>query len=439
MDKARDPKFLKQRRMRRVITTVIVVLIIGGVSWAVSQLKPAPPTVDGGSVWPGQVKRGTMVRQVHGLGTLVPVEVRSIPAISAGRVVSIPVLPGSQVKADTVLVQLSNPQVVQALSDAEAQLKSAQADLANLKATLASQRLDAQSTLANTEADYQTASLTSQSDQNLLAKGLVARLSAESDAAKAQGLQQQIGFSKEKLTSMNSSDSAQIASAEAKVAEMQASVQLAQSNVEALTIRAGIPGLLEETDVSSDATATGSATNQLQVGQWVPAGTTIARVVQPQKLKAQIKIAETEVRDVEIGQSASIDTHNGIVPGHVTRIDPNSVNGTVTVDVRLDGPLPPGARPDLSVDGVVNIQTLHNVLYVGRPAFGQPNSTVSMFEISPDGRSGNQVQVQLGVASVSTIQVLRGLKAGDWVVLSDTSAQDAHDRIRFSPAVAAVN
>ncbi|MGH9475982.1 MAG: HlyD family secretion protein [Terriglobales bacterium] len=437
MDKARDPKFLKQRKLRRIVTTVVVVLIIGGISWAVSRLKPAPPTVDGGSVWPGQVKRGTMVRQERGLGTLVPVEVRSIPAITAGRVVAIPVLPGTPVKADTILVQLTSPDADKALSDAEAQLKSAQSDLANLKATLANDRLDEQSTLANTEANYKSAELTSQSDQNLLTKGLVARLDAESDAAKAEGLKQQIQFSKEKLVSMNSSDAAQLASAEAKVAQMQAGVQLAQSQVDALTVRAGITGLLEDLDMGTN--AGGSSTGELQVGQYVTAGTTVARVVQPQKLKAQIKVPETEVRDVEIGQSASVDTHNGIVPGHVIRIDPNSVNGTVTVDVALDGPLPPGARPDLSVDGVVNIQTLNDVLYVGRPAFGVPNSTVSMFRISPDGRTGTRVQVQLGVASVSTIQVLRGLNVGDWVVLSDTSAQNDHDVIRFSPPVSAVN
>ncbi|MGH9468475.1 MAG: HlyD family secretion protein [Terriglobales bacterium] len=437
VDIARDPKFLKQRRLRRIITIVIVVVIVAGISVAVSRLKPAPPTVDGGSVWPGQVKQGTMVRQVHGLGTLVPVEVRSIPAITPGRVVAINVLPGTPVKPNTVLVQLTNPETVKALSDAEAQLKSAEADLANLKATLTNNRLDEQSTLANTQAQYKTAELTSESDQNLLAKGLVARLDAESDAAKAQGLEQQIAFSRLKLTSMSSSDAAQVASAEAKVAQMQAGVRLAQSQVSALTVRAGIDGLLEDLDMGAG--TGGSSTGELQVGQYVTAGTTVARVVQPKKLKAQIKIAETEVRDVEIGQSATVDTHNGIVPGHVIRIDPNSVNGTVTVDVALDGSLPPGARPDLSVDGTVNIQTLHNVLYVGRPAFGQPNSTVSMFKISPDGKFGSRVQVQLGAASVSTIQVLRGLQPGNWVVLSDTSAQDAHNRIRFSPAVAAVN
>lgn len=431
MDKARDPKFLKQRRMKRIAYSVVAVVALAVVTLFVARLKPAPPTVDGGSVWPGQVQQGTMIRQVHGLGTLVPEEVRTIPAITEGRVEAIPVLPGSSVKPDTVLVQLANPTIEKTLADAESQLKGAEADLNNLKAKLQSDRLAQQSTLANTEATYKAADLVSQSDQNLLAKGLVARLDAESDAAKADGLKQQVSFGKEQLDRMAISDQAQIASAEAKVAQMQSGVRLAQSQVDALTVRAGLDGLLEDLDMGNG--------TQLQVGQWVPAGTAVARVVQPNKLKAQVKIAETEVRDVAIGQPASVDTHNGIVPGHVIRIDPNSQNGTVTVDVELDGALPPGARPDLSVDGTVNIQTLKNVVYVGRPAFGLPDTTVSMFKISPDGRTGTQVKVQLGKASVNTIQVLQGLNVGDWVVLSDTQSQDSHDVIRFSPPVAAVH
>jgi multidrug resistance efflux pump len=431
MDKARDPKFLKQRRMKRIAMSVVAVVALVIVTIAVSRLKPAPPTVDGGSVWPGQVQKGTLIRQVHGLGTLVPEEVRTIPAITEGRVEAIPVLPGSSVKPDTVLVQLTNPPTEKALADAKAQLKAAEADLNNLKAKLQSDRLAQQSTLANTEATYKAADLVSQSDQNLLAKGLVARLDAESDAAKADGLKQQVAFGKEQLERMAVSDQAQIASAEAKVAQMESGVQLAQSQVDALTVRAGINGLLEDLDMGNG--------TQLQVGQFVPAGTAVARVVQPNKLKAQIKIAETEVHDVAIGQPATVDTHNGIVQGHVMRIDPNSQNGTVTVDVELDGALPPGARPDLSVDGTVNIETLKDVLYVGRPAFGLPDTTVSMFKISPDGRTGTQVKVKLGKASVSTIQVLQGLNVGDWVVLSDTQNENSHDVIRFSPPVAAVH
>lgn len=431
MDKARDPKFLKQRRLRRISMGVVAVLILVVVSVAVSRLKPAPPTVDGGSVWPGQVVQGTMQRQVHGLGTLVPVEVRTIPAVTAGRVVAIPVLPGTPVKPDTVLVNLADPATEKALSDAKAQLKGAQADLTNLKATLHTALLAQQSVQANLVSQASQAKELAASDAALLTKGLVPRLDAQSDADKATALEQQVAMGKQQLESMANSDTAQVASQQAKVDQMQAGVQLAQTQVDALTVRAGIDGLLEDLDMGGG--------TELQVGQYVAAGTAVAKVVQPQNLKAQIKIAETDARDVTIGQPASVDTHNGLVPGHVSRIDPNSQNGTVSVDVALDGPLPAGARPDLSVDGTVNIETLKNVVYVGRPAFGQPNQTVSMFKISPDGRTGTQVKVALGKASVNTIQILHGLNVGDWVVLSDTSAQDGFDQIRFSPAVTAVH
>ncbi len=409
------------------------VLVLAVVSFAVSRLKPAPPTVDGGSVWPGQVVHGTMVRQVRGLGTLKPEQVVTIPAITEGRVKAIPVLPGMPVKKGQILVELENPAIEKALSDARAQLQGAEADLANLRATLREALLNQRSTQANLVAQYKTAALLSENDAHLLTKGLVARLDAQTDAAKAQGLQQQVAIGEQWIASMGASDSAQIASQQAKVDQMRDAVKLAQTQQDELNVRSGIDGLLEDLDMGA---SSASSNSELQVGQWVTAGTAVAKVVQPQKLKAQIKVAETDAGDVEIGQPATVDTHNGIVPGHVTRIDPNSQNGTVTVDVHLDGPLPPGARPDLSVDGTVNIQTLRNVDYVGRPAFGQPDQTVSMFKISPDGRYGTLVKVQLGAASVNTIQVIHGLSVGDWVVLSDTSAQDGFNRIRFSPPVA---
>lgn len=431
MDKARDPKILKRRKIRRIATGVVAVIVLAGISVAVSRLKPAPPTVDGGSVWPGEVARGTMVRQVHGLGTLIPEEVRTIPAITAGRVEAIPVLPGSAVKANTVLVQLTDPSTTKSLGDAKAQLAGAEADLSNLKANLQTALLAQESSQANLESEYHQAAMTSEIDQGMLAKGLVARLDAQTDADKAAALKEQVAFGQQQIKSMQASDEAQIASAQAKVDQMRNAVNLAQTQVDSLTIRAGIDGLLEGLDMGNG--------QELQVGQYVTVGTAVAKVVQPSKLKAQIKIAETDIRDVQIGQPATVDTHNGLIPGHVERIDPNSQNGTVNVDVALDGPLPPGARPDLSVDGTVNIETLHNVLYVGRPAFGQPDQTVSMFKISPDGTTGTLVKVQLGKASVNTVQVLRGLNVGDWVVLSDTTAQNNFDTIRFSPPVAMVH
>lgn len=432
MDVARDPKHLQQRRHRRIVYIVVAILALAVVSVAVGRLKPAPPTVDGSSIWPGEVKHGTMVRQVRGLGTLVPVEVRTIPATTEGRVEAIPVLPGTAVKANTVLVKLVNPSVDKAVSDAKAQLVGAEADLANLKATLQAAYIDAESAQAKLDSDYQQARQLSQNDQVLLQKGLVAQLDANFDATKANGLKQQVAMGLQRLKSLRASDAAQVDSSQAKVQQMRNAEVLAQSQSGALTIRAGIDGLLEGLDASSTSAGSGGP---LQVGQWVTVGTPVAKVVQPQKLKAEIKIAETDARDVALGQPASIDTHNGLVPGHVIRIAPNAINGTVAVDVALDGELPPGARPDLSVDGTVNIQTLNNVDYVGRPAFGQPDQTVSMFAISPDGRTGSRVKVDLGKASVNTIQVLHGLSVGQWVVLSDTSAQDSFDRVRFSPPV----
>ncbi|MFI5268334.1 MAG: efflux RND transporter periplasmic adaptor subunit [Chloroflexota bacterium] len=432
MDKARDPEFLKRRQRRRwaLAGGIVLLLVVGGL--AVARLKPAPPTLDGSSVWPDQVKRGTMVRQVRGLGTLVPVEVRTIPAITEGRVEEIPVLPGSAVKASTVLVRLANPTLVQAWANAQAQLQGAEADLANLRATLQAARLDAQSTQANLEAGYRQARLLSDNDKKLVARGLVAQLDASTDAAKAAGLEQQVAIGAQRLKSLSASDAAQIDSSQAKVQQMRNAAALAHTQAAALDVRAGIDGLLEGLDVGGGA----AASTPLQVGQWVTVGTAVARVVQPQHLKAEIKVAETDARDVALSQPATIDTHNGVVPGHVIRIDPNALNGTVAVDVALDGPLPPGARPDLSVDGTINIETLPNVVYVGRPAFGQPDQTVSMFRISPDGRNATRVQVELGKASVNTVQVVRGLEVGDWVVLSDTSADDSYSQVRFSPPIA---
>lgn len=432
MDKARDPEFLRRRQRQRWLLGAAVVVLLGVGSVAVARLKPAPPTVDGSAVFADQVARGTMVRQVRGIGTLVPVEVRTIPATTEGRVEAIPVQPGAAVKASTVLVRLVNPTVTKALADAKAQLEGAEADLNNLKASLEAARLDAESTQANLAAEYQAARLLSENDQKLVAKGLVSQLDASTDAAKAGGLKQQVAIGTKRLNSLASSDAAQIASSQAKVEQMRAAVVLAQAQADALDVRAGIDGLLEGLDVGTGA---GGTAAPLQVGQWVTVGTAVARVVQPQKLKAEIKVAETDARDVALGQPAKIDTHNGVVDGHVIRIDPNALNGTVAVDVALDGTPPPGARPNLSVDGTIDIETLHNVVYVGRPAFGQPNQTVSMFRISPDGRRGTRVQVALGQASVNTVQVLRGLNVGDWVVLSDTSADDSFDAVRFSPPV----
>lgn len=417
MDVPRQASDLRKRRIRRISYAVAGVAAILAVTLGVSRLKPAPPSVDRAAVWVDTVKQGTMLRQVRGLGTLVPVEIRWIPAATEGRVERIVVLPGSQVKANTVLLQLSNPQLLQEETDARYQLQAAEAEYRQLQASLHSAVLDQRATAAAVSADYREALAQSKSDADLVQKGLVARLDADVSRQKALGLEQRTELEQQRVQAAQSSMTAQLAAQQAKVAQLRAQYELKQSQVADLQVKAGIDGVLQDLP--------------LQVGQWVTSGTTMAKVAQPQQLKAQIKVAETEARDVQLGQPASIDTHNGIIPGHVIRIDPAVQNGTVTVDVALDGVLPGGARPDLSVDGTINIETLSNVLYVGRPAFGQADSTVTMFKLTGDGKEAVAVKVELGKTSVNTVQILRGLNVGDQVILSDMSAQDGADRIRL--------
>ncbi len=400
--------------MSWTVAGVVAVLAVG---LGVSRLKPAPPSVDRAAVWVDTVKQGEMLRQVRGLGTLVPVEIRWIPAATEGRVERIEVLPGSQVKAGTVLLQLSNPQLQQQETDARYQLQAAEAEYRQLQASLHSAVLDQKATAAAVGADYREALAQSKSDADLVQKGLVARLDADVSRQKALGLAQRTELEQQRVAAARSSMAAQLAAQQAKVAQLRAQYELKRSQVADLQVKAGIEGVLQDLP--------------LQVGQWVTSGTTMAKVAQPQQLKAQIKVAETEARDVQLGQPASIDTHNGIIPGHVIRIDPAVQNGTVTVDVALDGTLPGGARPDLSVDGTINIERLSHVLYVGRPAFGQADSTVTMFKLTGDGKEAVRVKVELGKTSVNTVQIVRGLNVGDQVILSDMSAQDGADRIRL--------
>jgi HlyD family secretion protein len=417
MDVPRQASDLRKRRIRRIGYAVAGVAAILAITLGVSRLKPAPPSVDRAAVWVDTVKQGTMLRQVRGLGTLVPVEIRWIPAATEGRVERILVLPGSQVKANTVLLQLSNPQLRQEETDARYQLQAAEAEYRQLQASLHSAVLDQKATAAAVSADYREALAQSKSDADLVQKGLVARLDADVSRQKALGLEQRTELEQQRIAAAQSSMAAQLAAQQAKVAQLRAQYELKQSQVADLQVKAGINGVLQDLP--------------LQVGQWVTSGTTMAKVAQPQQLKAQIKVAETEARDVQLGQPASIDTHNGVIPGHVIRIDPAVQNGTVTVDVALDGALPSGARPDLSVDGTINIEKLSNVLYVGRPAFGQADSTVTMYKLAGDGKDAVAVKVELGKTSVNTVQILRGLNVGDQVILSDMSAQDGADRIRL--------
>ena len=406
----------RKRRIRYTIFAVIGLVAIVVITLGLAKLKPAPPGVEKSTLYPDTVKTGDMDVQVRGLGTLVPVQIQFIPAVTDGRVEKRFLLPGVRVKPDTPLLQLANPQLEQETEGAEFTLKADQATLESTKSTLNNDLLNEKSVLTNLEAEYQQAKLQADVDEKLAAKGITSQLTAQLSRAKADGLASQTAIEKKRVDAMAGSMQTQLAAQQAKIAQDQALYQLKQTQMNDLTVRAGYSGILTEVDV--------------EVGQQVAAGTTLAKVVDPTQLKAQLQIAETQAKDIQLGQSASIDTHNGIIPGKVVRIDPAVVNGTVTVDVALEGKSD-GERPDLSVDGTVEISHLTNVLYVGRPAFGQAYSTVGLFKETDDGREAVRVQVKLGEASVNEVQILQGLHAGDTVILSDMSRWDSFDRIRL--------
>ncbi|HEV2352346.1 MAG TPA: HlyD family efflux transporter periplasmic adaptor subunit [Terriglobia bacterium] len=412
------PQALRQKRIRQAAYLVIAIVAVTAATIALSKLKAAAPTVEFGTLWPDTVKRGTMLREVHGLGTLVPVEIRWIPAATDGRIDQRLVLPGTPVKPDTVLVEMSNPELQQSAVDAEYQMKAAQADYNSLKVKLETTLLDQKSVAATVGADYRQAKLQAEVDSKLAENGLISNLTVQLDNVKADSLKTRNAIEQTRLSTDAASEQAQLDAQQAQIDQKKALYELKKSQVELLHVRAGIEGVLQLLPV--------------EVGQNVTAGTNIARVSQPSKLKAEVKIAETQVKDVALGQKATIDTHNGIIPGHVIRIDPSSVNGTVTVDCGLDGPLPSGARPDLSVDGTIELEKLNDVLYVGRPTFGQPDSTVMLFKVIDHEKEAIKVPVKLGRSSVSTIEVLSGLNVGDEVILSDMSRYDAVDRIELS-------
>ena len=411
------PSAAKERRRRQIIYAVVGIVVVALVSMGLSRLKPAAPTVDRATVWVDTVKRGPMLRQVRGLGTLVPVEIRWIPAVTEGRVDRILVLPGTKVRADTVLLELSNPQLQQEALDAEWKLKASEADYKNQQTQLESQVLSQKAAAARAQSDYYQAKTQADTDTQLNKLGVISDLSLKFSMDKAQQLGTTAEIEQQRLTNMTKVLQAQLAAKQAEVEQYRALYNLKQSRLEGLRVRAGTDGVLQE--------------QTLKVGQWVAPGTTLAKVVQPERLKAELKVAETQAKDIQLGQPASVDTHNGVISGHVTRIDPAVVNGTVTVDVGLDGALPQGARPDLSVDGTVDLERIANVLYVGRPAFGQEKSTVGMFKLEADGKTAARVQVQLGRSSVNTVEIVQGLQEGDQVVLSDMSRWDNFDRIRL--------
>src|SRR5215472_5439145 len=419
----------KRKMIRWTVMAVIVLGAAGGISYGVYHLEPALPTVEAGTVYPDTVKRGPMLRQVHGLGSLVPEEVVWISAVTDGRVEKINILPGSIVKPDTVIMELSNPTLTQAMVGAEYDLKQAEANLADLNVTLQSTTFDKQAAAAQVTADYNDAKLAADRDQQLAKLGLIPDLDVKLSQNKAQQLDYRNELEKKRLGIIQQSVEAQLAAQRVKIDQLKAVYELKKQQVDQLRVRAGVTGVLQQLGGATSAAGTAPP---LEAGQNVTAGSILAKVAQQDKLKAQVKITETEAKDVLVGQPAEIDTRNGIIPGHVTRVDPAAVNGTVLVDVKLDGALPAGARPDLSVDGTIDIERLADVVYVGRPTVGQPHSTVTMFRYDPDGTTATRVTVKLGVASVNTIEILDGLKVGVKVILSDMSAQDSHDRIRMN-------
>jgi HlyD family secretion protein len=412
------PDVARKKRKRRIYVIGGSILGLLVVTILISRLKPAVPSVDRSTVWVDTVKRGPMLRQVRGLGTLVPEEIQWIAANTEGRVEKIVVRPGAHVHPDTVLLELSSPELEQSAHDAQLAAKAAEAELTTLRATLQREVLQQEASAAQVHAEMEAAEMESQTNDSLRKNGLIAELQYKTSKVKADDLKNRDEIEKKRLEFARNSIDPQLASKQAAVDQARELAELKKSQVDALHVRAGMEGVLQQLPV--------------EVGQRVTQGTNLARVADPTKLKAQIKIAETQAKDIQINQKASIDTRNGIVEGHVIRVDPAVEQGTVTVDVAIDGKLPKGARPDLSVDGTIELERLDNVVYVGRPAFGQDNSTVGLFKLVDGGSEAVRTPVKLGRSSVNTIEIVNGLQPGDQVILSDTSAWDSHDRIRLN-------
>ncbi len=425
MDIARpDIKKKKQRQM--FLWAGMATLVLAGSAFLVSRLKPAAPPVERSAIWPDTVKRGNLTIQVRGsTGTLVSREdsIQLIPALTEATVVRIRALPGTIVTPDTILMDLADPQLDQQLTNAKLQLQQAQADYKSQQATLQSSLMTLKGTLAQVDADYATDKRQADTDQQLCKLGTISGLVCGASKSKFDQLDAQKRIAEEQIDVTTNAMSVQLASYQSKIDQAKTLVDLYQKQTAALEVKAGIAGQVAALPVGPS--------GPIQVGTHVPAGTPVAEVIQLDKLKAALQIAETQAHDIQIGQPASVDTHNGVVPGHVSRIDPTVLNGTRTVDIALDGALPPGAVPGLSVDGTIDLARLKDVVYVGRPALGNDFSTLSLFKLDPDGKEAVRVPVKVGRSSVNAIQVLEGLKEGDTVILSDMSRYDADDRIRL--------
>ena len=407
-----------KKRKRRVIIIAASALGLILITIGISRLKPAVPSVDRSTVWIDTVKRGPMVRQVRGLGTLVPEDIRWIPANTEGSVEKILIWPGTKVEPGDVILELTSPELEQSAHDAELQAKAAEAELATMRATLQRELLDQESKTTAAHSQYEQAKMERETNDQLAKNGLVAELIYKTSKIKEGELAKSDEIEQKRLAFARDSIEPQLASKQAAVDQAKQLAKLKADQVEALHVRAGMSGVLQQLPV--------------QIGQRVKVGDNLARVADPTKLKAQVKIAETQAKDIQIKQQAVIDTRNGTVKGHVTRVDPAVEQGTVTVDVAVDEALPKGARPDLSVDGTIELERLDNVVYVGRPAFGQENNTVGMFKLLNGTSEALRTPVKLGKSSVNTIEILNGLQPGDQVILSDTSAWDAHERIRLN-------
>jgi HlyD family secretion protein len=408
----------KKKQIKKVLYGAVLIAVIGTVTYGVSRLKPAAPSVDPSTLYKGTVTRGTFVRQVRGLGTLVPEEIRFVPALNAGRVEKRYLMQGAPVKADTVLVDLSNPELEQAMADAESQYRASGANLTTLKAQLNKQIIDQDSTLFQVRSDYKKAKMQYEVNADLGKKGLKSDLEVKLSEIAASDLENRVKIEEQRLKASQEEVKARLSAEDERVRQLKEAVDLKRKQVESLKVRAGIDGVLQLL--------------QVEVGQQVTVGQNIARVANPLRLKAELKIAETQARDILPGQPVQVDTRNGIINGAVARIDPTAQNGTVTVDVSLEGELPKGARSDMSVDGTIQLEKLDNVLYVNRPVHGQDNATIGLFKVFPDGTGASRVQVRLGRSSVSSIEILDGLKEGDVVILSDTSQWDNSPEIRLN-------
>lgn len=417
VDIPRGEDVKRRKRIRQSVYAVSAATALILITVGVSRLKPAAPTVDRATVWVDAVKRGPMVRQVRGSGTLVPEDIRWIPATTQGRVERIIIRAGAIVEADTVILELSNPELEQAVLGDHANARAADANLKSRQADLEGALLNQEAAVARVEAEYRQAALQLEANEQLYKDSLLSELQLKQSRSQAQELKNRWEIEEKRLTLARQNIEAQLAPQHAEVERLRTLYQLRRRQLDQLKVRAGMPGVLQVVPV--------------EVGQQVAPGTNLARVANPKELKAELRIPETQTRDLAIGQKASIDTRNGLVGGRVARIDPAAQNGTVGVDVTLEDALPPGARPDLSVDGTVELERLDNVVYVGRPAFGQENSTVGLFKLT-EGGEAVRVSVQLGRSSVNTIEIITGLQPGDQVILSDMSTWDSHERIRLN-------